>query len=388
MLVDRGLEQEEQGDVKMNVERLHIIAKAIKKDLVDTNSLAMIAQLVTSLQNQINQPQQPQYQSQTSQTVTALYNALIATRSNEFPPTWKQVVEEIGANEVLGNDLKLKIEHIFSRNQITPSVALQEIQEVHVKLQTLTTSVDQLLAALNNFHIGSEELKQGECEVGFIVPREFVNNRLDKFADELSELDKIFETLAELATGSRPGFNVKTISSSDLTVFFDAAPSVAACIAVAIERIVALYKQLLEIRKLNNELAKQGVTKEELVGVENHANNLMETGIEKLIDELITEYGKQIEKGRKHELEIALRFSLKKMANRIDRGFNVEVRAEPIKEGEKAEGTETESEANEIHHAKITQAAKTLQFMKLDGSPILSLNESATDEATKTKAKK
>lgn len=365
----------------MNIERLHIIAKAIKQDLTQTNSLALTAQLVSSLQNQINQPQQPQYQNQISQTVAALYAALNTAPSNNFAPTWKQVVEEIGADEVLGIELKIKVEQIFSRNQITLSVALQELQVVHTKLQTLATSIDQLLAVLNSFKIGSEELKQGECEVGFIVPRGFVDNRLDKFADELVELDKIFETLAEVATGSRPGFHVKTISSSDLTVFFEAAPGVAACIAVAIERVVALYKQLLEIRKLNNELAKQGVTKEELAGVEKHANNLMEKGIETLITELMAEYGKKIEKGRKNELEIALRFSLKKMANRIDRGFNVEVRCEPINDRETAEGTQVESESTAKHQAAIAQAAKTLQFMKLDGTPILSLSESSADEA-------
>jgi len=373
-------------EVKMNVERLHVIAKAIRRDLTQSNSLSLIAQLISALQNQINQPQEPQYQIQTSQTITALTKGLNKAISNEFAPTWRQVIEEIGANPLLGNELNNKIEEIFSRNQITPSVALQEIQVIHTAIQALVTSTDQLLAAFQNFHVESEELKAGECEIGVIVPRAFVDNRLDKFADELAELDKIFETFAEVATGSRPGFHVKTISSSELTVFIESAPSVAACIAIAIERIVALYKQLLEIRKLKNELTKQGLDNKQLVGVDEHANSLMDEGIEKLITELLTEFFKDRDKARKNELTIGLRFALKRIANRIDRGFNIEVRAEPIKEDVPADDAQQGStDTNPKYYSAIEQSAKTLQFMKLEGSPILNLSES--EEGT-GKAKK
>jgi hypothetical protein len=92
-----------------------------------------------------------------------------------------------------------------------------------------------------------------------------------------------------------------------------------------------------------------------------------------------------IEEGRKKEFGIALRFSLKKIANRIDSGFNIKVRAEPVKESDTTEGDQTQSESIARHHATFAQTAKTLQFMKLDGAPILSLAESSTEEAAKPK---
>jgi len=83
-----------------------------------------------------------------------------------------------------------------------------------------------------------------------------------------------------------------------------------------VERVVALYKQLLEIRKLNQEIQQQGVPEKELSGIENYANNLMEKGIEKIAVEVIKEYHKKDDKERKNELTNAVRISLNKIANR------------------------------------------------------------------------
>lgn len=77
-----------------------------------------------------------------------------------------------------------------------------------------------------------------------------MSNDLRTFALELHRLDRTFGVFSELATGTREGFQVRSISSTDLTVFVDAAPEIAACTAIAVERVVALYKKLLEIRKL------------------------------------------------------------------------------------------------------------------------------------------
>ena len=67
-------------------------------------------------------------------------------------------------------------------------------------------------------------------------------------------------------------------------------PVIGACVAVAMERIITLYKQLLEIRKLHGELANQGLPKDSLKGIEKHANGLMEEGIDKLVGELLADF--------------------------------------------------------------------------------------------------
>lgn len=370
----------------MNAERLHAIAAALRADLTSSSVESHLQQLFSALQNQVNQPGQPVYQQQVSQFYETLRTALANAESNTFSPTWMQVLDEIGASNLLGVSLDERIEEIFSRNQITPSVALQELQTISTKVQALGAALDQLLAAFKQLGIGAEELPPGDCEVGILVPRTFVNNRLDKFSDELGELNQIFGVFSEVATGGRPGFGIRAISSSDLSIFLDAAPVVGACVSVAIERIIALYKQLLEIRKLQGELAKQGLEKENLKGIENHANTVMDNGIEKLVEELLTEFHHNDDNARRNELSIELKYTLKKIANRVDRGFNIEVRMTEPKEVEVGEGSTDDQDAKDQarHHTRITSAAKTLQFLKLEGEPILSLPEEKPERTKKT----
>jgi hypothetical protein len=366
----------------MNVERLHAITAAIRADLDRSTTLSTLQGLVSSLANQINQPGQPQYQQQTSQLNAQLLEALEQSEINNYSPTWRQVLDEIGASKVTGENLAALIRDTFARNQITPSVAQQELQGYFNELQQLSTGIDQTLAGLRALKIGSEDLDPGECELGVLVPRAFLDNRLDRFANELEELNQIFGVFSEVASGSRPGFEIKTISSTDLSVYLQVAAIVGACIATCVERIVALYKQLLEIRKSQAELAKLGVEKKNLKGLEEHANGVMENGIDKLVKEIILEYMPKGEVGRKNELSIELKFAMKKIANRIDRGFNIEVRMEEpdIETGDPESATAAEK-ALLTAHAKVSAASENLQFLKLDGEPILKLAESKGDKS-------
>jgi len=359
----------------MNAERLHAIILAIKEDMQQTDLVNTLDQLTTHLQNQVNQPNQPNHQQQVSTLLSTLFQNLEKAPSNEFPPTWRMVIEEIECEELLGNNLRERIDEIFSRNQITPSVALDEIKEIHSSVNSLNGAIDDLTSGFEGLNIGADDIEPGECEIGVLVPRDFVKNLLNDFGEELIELNKILSVFAELSTGSRAGFEIREISSSDLSVFLDLAPAIGVCLAISVERIVALYKQLLEIRKLHNELKEQGVPKKGLKGVEEHANKVMEEGIEKFIPQLIERFYKNDDKGRKNELSTELRVALKKIANRVDRGFNIEIRVEPIQE-DSEEATENQETESNAYVQAILASAKELQFIKESGEPILSLPES------------
>lgn len=362
----------------MNVERLYTIAKAIKQDLTHTNLKALMQQLISALQNQVNQPQATQHQQQVGQTKTALLQALEKAPSNAFSPSWRQVVQEIGGHDLLGMVLYETVNDIFLRNQITPSIALQELQVISQRINAFQDAIDNLSTSLQKLQIKSEELEHGACEIGILIPRKFVDDRLDKFACELSNLEKLFGTFSEVATGERPGFHIKTLSSSDLTIYFDATLRTAAIVALGIERIVAAYKKLLDIRMLKNELAKKGLTAEELKGVENHADTFMDKSTEDTVNYLMTEFYKNNDNGRKNELSIELRFCLKRIAGRIDRGFNIEVRAEPVRDNATSDGKQNNADKESIqrYYRQIAEAEETLDFIKLEGEPILKLPDS------------
>ena len=213
-----------------------------------------------------------------------------------------------------------------------------------------------------------------------LVPRDFVENKLYNFGKELEELDFIFNTFAEVVLGERPGFEIRTISSSDLTVYVALVSSVAACITIAAERLLDLYKKYLEVKRLHAELKKQGLSDEDLQGVVKRQNKMMEQGIEQITVEVFNTYWKGSDTGRENELRNSVRISLNKLANRVDRGFNIEVRVQPLPESADTEET-TDPQAEQRQHVQTIQAAsKNLQFMRVEGEPILSLPENGGRE--------
>lgn len=356
----------------MNAERLHVIAAALKQEMAELETVQKLQNLCNSLQQVASQGNHPQFQTQLAANLKEVYAAFGNNPSDEFSPAWRQALAELGGTNLFGNALKSTIEEIFKRNQLTPSVALTELQQLQQQLASFGQALDQLLSSFKKLKIGNEKLEPGQCEIGMLIPRDAVGNTLSGFAQELKELILVLNTFSEVATGKPEDLSIKTISSSDLTVYLHATPPFAACLAVAIERIVALYKQLVEIRKIKAELLKQGVPEKQTAGIEDHANNLMSTGIDALAVEITEKYHPGKDGHRKNELTNAVRISLNRIANRIDRGYNIEVRVEPLKGPAQA----SEEGKNIAEQVKIIQAASAnMQFLKLEGAPILQLSE-------------
>lgn len=312
----------------MNAERLHAIASVLRDELSSRGTTKQFQAMVNALRSVVQQSNQSSQQSLAASR-KALFEALTNTPSDSFSPSWRQIMLEIGAENLFGSDLMNTIEAIIDRNQITPAVALEELEEVLGSLGDFEDALQSACAALSHFKIGDEKLAPGDSEIGVLVPRQEVKNKLLDFAEELRQVGFILNTFSEVATGQVADLEIRTISSSDLLIHLQAALPYAACMAVAVERVVSLYKQLLEIRKLHQEIRKQGVPDEHTGGIEQYANQLMEDGIEKASVEIVNEFYKGKDKGRKNELTTRVRFAMNKIANRIDHGFSLEVRVEP-----------------------------------------------------------
>lgn len=360
----------------MNAERLHAIATAIQKDFGNTQFLLKLQQLVQSIANLSQQPNQQQFQNQVAQNREAVINALRSSKFNEFSPAWRQIIIEIGGEIFFDNRLEEEITKLFLINQVTPTELNSSLQKIHADAQGWLEAITTLVNAFNRLEIGSELLSPGECELGVLIPRNFVDNRLDRFSAELSQLNKMFGVFAEITTESRPGFKIRTISSSDLTVYLEAAPKVCACIALAIERIVALYKSLLEIRKLQGELKRQGLQDDNLKGVQEYAEKLTTQGVDEIADDIIAKFSVTQRNGRENEISIELRMTLKKLAARIDRGFNIEVRMAMPREAQKGDAVENEAMSS---FETIKEAGPNMQFLKMSGDPILKLPNGDAD---------
>ena len=354
----------------MNAERLHAVVIALQKELRDHQTVKKMESLVNSLRAVVAASNSSTQQALASSR-TDLYEALRSASSDKFSPMWKELVRQLGGDGLFGQELKTKIEEHFETNQITPAVALSELEKELKALEAFSQALDDTAGAFGKFRIGSERLGPGQSEIGVLVPRQEVDNKLLEFAGELKELGFIMNTFAEVATGRPDDLHIKGISSTELMIFLEASPTYAACLAVAVERVVALYKQLLEIRKLHQQLNQQGVPEEKTTGITQHANSVMEEGITKASVEIVQKFYVGKDKARKNELTTRIVIAMNKIANRIDHGFNFEVRVEPPTAGQ----LEAKDESLQKSVEMIQAASANMQFLKLEGQPVLRLPE-------------
>jgi hypothetical protein len=327
-----------------------------------------------------------QTQQQLADAITQFRSDMEQSEIDSWSPAWKELLKEIGYYDILGNELRTRIEEIVGRNEITPAIAKQEVDAINARLQILRQSVNELDTALNNLHIGAEQLEPGECEIGFLIPRPAVDNELDELGDEFEELDKILRTISEVATGDGGPIKVRTISSTDFMLFVTQLPAAAALLAFVVDKLIIGYKNILEIRKLHGDLSKR-MGKKSIKEVENFAETQMTKVIKVTVEEAIKRY-KIKDSGRRNELQTGLDVALRKLADRIDRGFNIEVRIEPLPAPTAEEESDAKAKAQrqeyETHRQMIESAAKELEFLRIGGKPILHL-EDATDSSKQKK---
>ncbi len=367
----------------MNAERLHAIALALSHEMTSRDMVSRMQKMTATLRAVVQQSNAGTQQAFATAR-GAMFDALTDAPSDGFSPAWRQILNEIGGEDLFGKGLKERIETGLANNQITPAIALQEFEQLLVKLQAFDAALDEVKEAFEYFEIGSEELEPGECEIGILIPRLFVKNQLPELVEELKREEFILNTFSEVGTGKIDRLQIKTLSSSGLMIFLQANPTFAAALAIAIERIVALYKQLLEIRKLRVDLEKQELPEDVLKGVETHADKLMKAGIEKAAVEIVAECYTGKDEGRKHELVSSVRISMNMLANRIDHGVNFEVRVAPPAADESGASDEKVRKAV----AAIQAATPNMQFLRLEGPPLLRLPEKLEKEQRHERSEK
>ncbi len=358
----------------MNAERLHMVARAVADELASFDLVDLVGRLRSSLEALANNPSDAGAQQQVSGARNQLAG-LAGAPSNTWPPTDRQILDELGISDILGERLLGRIEDILGRNEITPSVARDEIAPIHDRLTEVAHGLSQLLDGLAFFGISQDDLAD-EFEVGVAIPRGAVKNKLPELGEELVELQRILAPFEELAGEGRPDFEVRAIASSDFSVFLLAAPGIVLVLAQALNAIVDTYQKILDIKRVRTEMANL-VPEDKLSEIDAHANSVMAEKLAELADELVASSG--LDDGRKNELRVEVKWSLNRIANRIDGGYSIDIRApEPPEEPGVEEGGEDSEAARErARLLAIREFAATIRRLETPGKRILQLPESS-----------
>lgn len=363
----------------MNLGRFHSAINAIKTEVERDKNIQLLSELQTKLQNLVNE-----HTAESGDLFKNSYanfiNTLEKAESNFTFPTRRIIYKEIGAAKHIGIGLAEQIKKIISENQITPGNALAAIQIVNQELTTFYEKIKLLNNTFSDLKIEFDGLSPGEFEIGFSFPQEVIGVDLESLEKEFHKLDFALQTLLEITTGKVGKVEIKTISASpDWQLFFDSIPVLAACTAVAIERIVNLYKNNLEI-KLDEKKLPVGVTKP----LQDHIEQTVISELRKIAEDLVEEFYQVKDEGRKNELKTKASQALQYIAEKIDNGATIEVHAEPPDAPKpEAEAGETGNNINQqtlLEYERIKKIADkvnnsaklTLEFERSSG-PVLFL---------------
>jgi hypothetical protein len=340
-----------------------------------------------------NAPQEASYQQTVSELRSQVRSALTNSVVNKMSPVEQQVLDEWGVSHLVGEALLSTIDDAFDRNQITVQTALEEINAVAPPVRQLVAHLEHLIEALSELNIGAEELDPGEFEIDVLIPRTAVRDELGALGRELAELERILLPFVELTTGSRPGIRVQSVGSSDFTLFLAALPGAAVVIAKAIDEVLKVYERVLSIRKMKAEIealqlgtGADDTIQRSIEPLEDYANSAMQQGTTEIAKALIAEFGSaRLPAGRPMELEIEVRRSLLKIAERIDDGYNISVRAGELPPATEDEGADPAEDSDrevlaEQVRAVEERAERSRHLINLTGAPILSLEYPAEAE--------
>ena len=363
----------------MNVEKLHALAKDLLQD-EEAQAVHLLQELCTHLQNQINAPQEPSYQQGVSETLQSIRENLNSAPSNNFSADWKDMMCSLEIDKFYGKPLLEQINSIFSENQITPVIALEKMQMISGTVSNNQTHWTKMVKAFKHFEIEGDELQSGECEISILIPREYLNNKMDKLGKELEQLSKVVLSPFVEASGETPdGFTIRRISSSDPIIYIEAIPQVAFMIMVAVKMALAIYKDILDLKKTRIELERMNVREATLSSLDEDIKDKTKASLNKYLEEFMQKTNSRETEGRtKEELAELIRGSLMQLIKRIDEGFSINVRGEQHQaeqEDEEAEIRELTNEQKQENKLiqQIQNARKELTYQNKDVTQLTEL---------------
>jgi hypothetical protein len=365
----------------MNAERLHAIATALRNEARETAYPEALDNLAAGLQAMAESPGQAGPQEQVSNARESLSVALRDAPSNEFSPGWEESLREMGVYDLRGEPLLEDVEAILGVNQMTPTTAAAEVGKIRQRVAEFIGALEQTLAAFDFLKIGTENLSIGEFEIGFMIPRGQVNDEFEKLGKEFVKLKRLILPFSEIAGDSRPQIRVRSISSSEFQVFLESTQGTALVFFAGLQSILAAYDKVLDIRMKHRELAENpDVPKEVTDSLAQVGTDLMDKKTREIADELIERFSKEAE-DRNNELRTELRLQLNALAQRVDRGYNIEVRTGELPESVDGdeEGTTLDADTQKAAET-ILEGQASIQYMNVSGTPVLHLEQPDDDE--------
>ena len=226
------------------------------------------------------------------------------------------------------------------------------------------------------------KLEPGTAELGFLIPRDLFQNTLGGFSIELKQIDWVVGWFSEAVNGEREAARLDQLSTSDPTVLIGAATDVVLAIGGTITFLLATYKKIVDIKEVRERTRGLKIANDAaLKPFDDHITKVVNDAFDQKVRELLPSKGTE----RDHEVEEGLRWAMRYMMSRFERGMKVEVRFLPPLKSE--DGSETPGAADrepgdsKAVYDQLAAVQQDLLFNVVNkGEPVLALEPPATKD--------
>jgi hypothetical protein len=324
-----------------------------------------------ALNNIAGQPAQASYQS-TLAAALAAFTEAVSKLPTSITPSQAAAIREIGGEDFFEPALGEKVVTSIQTHAMTPSVARDFVQELSQRRAAFLETVRSARQSLEKLQIKESRLGAGTADVAFIIPRNIFKNQLGDFAKELNFISRLIQRYAEAKTGETKPVSLEQLSSSIPTVSLVADLMALGVLATVIQKFLTSWKTIEEIREIRSRLSKIGMKGTALKELDTQVETTITTVVEESTTLVMKDYpGSSAE--RRNELEGFVRHDTKQLFGQIERGLNVEFRADP---------THDADEATQQLLQGIANVAKELKYPAPTDEPLLLTDGQVLNEET------
>jgi len=283
---------------------------------------------------------------------------------NQYSPSNLKILTAIGGLSYFGQTGLVFVEAILERNTYDIQRTANELKAYIESRKKFVELVASAKTNLQELGIKSYYHDDTVFEIGIIMPQNNVYNKITNLTKELNHWDKVLKTVTELVGDPPEDTEIALVSTGSLQFFIDHTSETAIVLATVLERVVRLYRNIVEIRIAKDKLKELGIAPAEQKAVDKQEKELFNREIDKLSKDIVTNFASsKIEEGRLNELQIAMKGHVKYVVKCVGDGMTIEITPPEIaaSSDEPVEGDEHARKELQVKQEKVMTTIEVVQ---------------------------
>ena len=283
-------------------------------------------------------------------------------------PYAQQVIIDLSLQNLLPPSVRRTVEKVVADHGFDSTSLSTALKKQAKDFSNQIAYLKQLDTSLRGLSAEYTEVEAEHAEFGLLLPREAVGEKLPDLSKEFDRISNLARAVNELTGQPEYDSKVVTISSSWWQIFLDIPVDQIVLWTVAIERIVALFKSNLEIKSLQKQLGEREIPEKILKAISEEVDKKVTSELDTIAHDLVKQFGKIEDLGRRNEVGTQLRQGLHYLARRMNQGAQVELNVGVPDEPEDPVVTEGEEPNHALLAANQGLRARIAELRAIRGS--------------------